>query len=210
MSSLTPRLQLKSPDGTDPFLRTDYVATLALLDDAAGVKAGPSGGPPSWNINQTDRLYLESDTGRLIRWTGTAWTEILQSPEGFSSIQTTPGIGTPAAGANGTYAFPSLTMKRPGILTGHMDVQFSCPQNANVGFTFRAYIDTSPVSLRDIPFYRYTPAATTSTDVFSVTVPFRSAPLAAGVHTPKIWIAHTTGAYAGTITGATFIAVSTV
>jgi hypothetical protein len=84
MSTPTPRLGILKPEGSDPFRRTDFNDTWDLLDDAPGTHICTSGSRPSWGSDQAGRLIVETDTNRILRWTGSAFYQVRQSPNGWS------------------------------------------------------------------------------------------------------------------------------
>lgn len=73
MSSLTTRLALKRPDGTDPFLRTDFVNNWNKLDQYPGIFICTSGTRPTWGDGQIGMAIYETDTKREYKWDGAAW-----------------------------------------------------------------------------------------------------------------------------------------
>lgn len=67
MSSQSPHLGLKVPDGSDPFLRQDFVDNYGILDGAPGVFLCTSTThPTTWGDNQVGRLICETDTGAVM------------------------------------------------------------------------------------------------------------------------------------------------
>lgn len=207
---ITPKLKLRSNEGTDPFSRDDFVFNWNLLDAAPGIASGLSSGRPSWDASQVGRAFLETDTQRIVIWTGSAWVDMLQPGQSFSSTIATPTIGTPANGSNATYSFPTITLIRPARLSGIVTIEHTCVQNGHTYFTFRTIMDTTTSSIRDISVRRLSPGTSTSADIFTTAIPFHTGLLAAGVHTPKIQIFNATGAYPGIIANATFTAHSGV
>lgn len=92
MSSLSTRLALKRPDGTDPFLRLDFVNNWNKLDQYPGTFVCTSGTRPSWGDAQIGMNIYETDTKREYRWTGADWYWMNQP-------QRMPGEITSFAGA---------------------------------------------------------------------------------------------------------------
>jgi hypothetical protein len=95
MSTLTPRLQLKRNDGSDPFKRQDFTDNWNKIDAAPGVHICTSTSRPTWGASQAGRRILETDTRAEYEWSGTAFL---------------------AKGATATYTLGSITTSRPGSL----------------------------------------------------------------------------------------------
>lgn len=73
---LTPRLGLRRPDGTDPFLRQDFVTNYNTLDQYPGTLIVPNIGarPTSWGANQVGMSVWQQDTRQEWRFMGgTEW-----------------------------------------------------------------------------------------------------------------------------------------
>jgi hypothetical protein len=84
MSTTTPRLGLYKPDGTDAFERTKFNETWDKLDEAPGLHICTSASRPAWGAGLAGRAILETDTGRILRWTGTTWRQVKQAANGWS------------------------------------------------------------------------------------------------------------------------------
>lgn len=204
---ITPRLKLRSPEGTDNFLRDDFVFNLAQLDAAPGISAGLSTGRPTWDASQGGRVFLETDTQRFVIWTGSAWIDALGNPQSFGSVLTTPAVGTPAVGSNAAYAFPTITLTRPSIICGDVSVNWYCPGTTNPELGFNVRMDGATVGLR-VVYGRHVAVAGGSNAWYETTIPFRTGLLAAGTHTPAVYIATVvTGA---TVQNASFTGIATV
>src|SRR4051812_6191790 len=91
MSSSTARLGLKRPDGSDPFLRSDFVDNLNKMDANPGYVPCLSTSRPAWGAAQAGMLISETDTGRILRWTGSAWAPPTNMGQAWS-IGTNPGL----------------------------------------------------------------------------------------------------------------------
>lgn len=72
----SPRMGLTRPAGSDPFLRQTFVDNMDILDNYPGVRPCTSTTRPTWGAAQAGMLIQETDTGRLVRWTGTAWAVV--------------------------------------------------------------------------------------------------------------------------------------
>jgi hypothetical protein len=190
----TPVLGLRSAIGTDPFLRADFVFNWGALDAAPGVAKGSSADRSAltWGSGQGGRLFLEEETQRLMQWTGTAWVELLQNSESFGASIVSPTLATPAAGSSATYAFPAITLIRPGRLVGSMSLTWLCPLNHTPYISNSPYVDGVGVAPMN-GTYRSTPPATTGNAQGVLTVPFRTGVLSAGSHTPQIRVSSQTG-----------------
>jgi len=79
----TPRLGLYKPEGGDAFQRTKFLETWDKLDEAPGVHICTSSSRPSWGTDQAGRLIFETDTVRIMRFSGTAWAQVKQAANGW-------------------------------------------------------------------------------------------------------------------------------
>lgn len=114
MSTLTPRLQLKRWDGSDPYKRADFNDNWNKIDAAPGAHICTSSSRPTWGAAQAGREIIETDTRRKVMWTGTAWAPILDAPAGWCLGQHTNQVL--AKGASATYTLGTLRVSRPGTL----------------------------------------------------------------------------------------------
>jgi hypothetical protein len=126
MSTTSQRMGLKIPDGSDPFLRTDFVQNYNTLDSYPGVRICTSTTRPSWGAGQAGMLILETDTRRNMMWTGTTWREMLYGPAvwwGSTRPQVTAGANTIL-----TYTVGTFTVNRPGTILGLLttEIGLSC------------------------------------------------------------------------------------
>src|SRR5215469_1903632 len=80
MSTTSQRMGLKVPDGSDPFLRTDFVQNYNTLDKYPGNWICTSTTRPTWGTGQAGMCITETDTRRTMLWTGTTWREMLYGP----------------------------------------------------------------------------------------------------------------------------------
>jgi hypothetical protein len=208
----TPVLGLRTNIGTDPFLREDFVFNWAKLDESPGVRHGSATDRSglSWGAGQAGRLFLEQETQRLMQWTGSAWVEVLQNPESFGAVITSPTLGTPASSptvaASATYSFPAVTLIRPGRLVGTMSLTWTCTMSHTIYLTFNPYVDGVSMSVLNGTHRRITVSTSGLNEVGTITVPFRSGVLAAGVHTPQIRLTAQPN-QAGVANGAAYTAV---
>jgi hypothetical protein len=186
----TPVLGLRSNVGTDPFLRDDFVFNWDLLDAAPGVATGTAAARSAitWAAGQAGRLYLETDTQRLMQWTGSAWVDCYQNAQSFiSRIDSGGALATPGAGSSATYSFPSITLIRPSTLTGSIVIQSSCLMSMDIYMTYAAIVDITSVALVSAIVRRFHGATVGgSNDYFQTTVLFKTGLLSAGAHIPKV------------------------
>lgn len=139
MSTLTQRTGLKVPDGSDPFLRTDFVQNYTTLDKYPGNWICTSTTRPTWGAGQAGMQITETDTRRTMVWTGTTWREMLYGPAmwwGQMRPQVMIGKGTMV-----TYTVGTFTVNRPGSLFAILTTEFAMPNAGRIGGTARAMID---------------------------------------------------------------------
>jgi len=139
MSTLTPRLLLKRPDGADPFLRQDFVDNWNKIDAAPGTHVCTSSTRPTWAAAQAGRTIIETDTYRQMLWTGTAWIEPNPAPSQWAaSILPAQYLGK---GASATYTLGSITTKRSATLAVQFSVRSACQPYASQGLQAWGLID---------------------------------------------------------------------
>lgn len=114
MSTLTPRLQLKRNDGSDPFLRQDFVDNWNKIDAAPGVHICTSTSRPNWGASQAGRRIIETNTRAEYVWTGTAWRSVLDAGSAWV-LGVAPGVWL-SKGSSTVYNAGSITTSRPGTL----------------------------------------------------------------------------------------------
>ena len=108
---LTDRLALRKPAGSDPFLRADFNYNQDRIDDYPGYFPCTSGTRPTWGAAQAGLLIFETDTGKILRWTGTVW----ETPNVFPKavlFTANPGVSV-AANTTYTQAMGNFTPPRP-------------------------------------------------------------------------------------------------
>jgi hypothetical protein len=91
MSSLTPRLSLKRPDDTDPFLTQDFVDNYNKLDAAPGVHICTSTTRPSWSGAQAGRAIFLTDWKCFQWWSGSSWQDERAATGLFAGGAIVPG-----------------------------------------------------------------------------------------------------------------------
>lgn len=136
MSTLTTRLGLLKPAGSDPFQRTDFITTWDTLDDSPGTFVCTSGSRPSWGIDQDGRLIFEQDTSRIVQWDGTDWLQVRQAANGYQ-FHVAYDDNLPAS-SSGFKAIGSVATTTPGSLMWLLTANVTCPegdvQNITTGF----------------------------------------------------------------------------
>ena len=139
MSTTSPRMGLKVPDGSDPFLRTDFVQNLGTQDNYPGNWICTSTTRPSWGTQQTGMCITETDTRRTLLWTGTTWREMLYGPAiWWGSLRPGTRIGDHA---QVSYVVGTFTVNRPGTLLGITTTELGLPSNGYIDLNVRVMID---------------------------------------------------------------------
>jgi hypothetical protein len=139
MSTVSQRMGIKIPDGSDPFDRNDFVQNYNTLDKFPGVFVCTSTTRPTWGAGQAGMMIMESDTRRNMMWTGTTWREMLTGPAvwwGSMRPQVLVGSSTQL-----TYTVGTFTVNRPGSLLGLTTTEYSLPTRARIGANTRVIID---------------------------------------------------------------------
>lgn len=124
MSTLTPRLSLKRPDDTDPFLTQDFVDNYNKLDAAPGAHICTSSTRPSWGSAQTGRTVFLTDYKCFQYWDGSAW----QNERAATGLFAGGAIfdATLSKNAVVTYNLVNFTTPRPASLAIMMSMTVSC------------------------------------------------------------------------------------
>lgn len=139
MSTTSQHMGIKIPDGSDPFVRTDFVTNYNTLDKYPGNFICTSTTRPTWGPGQTGMCITETDTRRTMLWTGTTWREMLYGPAvwwGSTRPQVLLGYGTMA-----TYVVGTFTVNRPGSLFGITTTEHALPCRGRIGATTRLMLD---------------------------------------------------------------------
>ena len=210
MSSFTGKLQLKRPDGTDPFLRQDFIDNWNKIDAAPGLHICTSSGRPAWGSGQSGRLIFETDTERVMQWNGTAFVEPAFGPKAYSGALIFSGV-TQGEGSTVRRDIGTLTVSRPTLITGAMNVRWSLPSNNYQSFS--AYAAINGVNLGPTVAQVQVGGLTAglATQVLTNTILFRGSLAAAGTYT--IGFNGTTGSPSGsttiTLVSAGFVAIGT-
>lgn len=139
MSTTSQHMGLKIPDGSDPFLRTDFVQNYNTLDKYTGNWICTSSTRPAWDAPQAGMCITETDTRRTLMWTGTTWREMLYGPAiWWGSLRPGSHIGDQAVV---TYVVGTFTVNRPGTLLGFTTTELGLPGNGRFQCNTRVMID---------------------------------------------------------------------
>jgi hypothetical protein len=139
MSTLTTRLGLLKPAGSDPFLRTDFNTTWDTLDNHPGVFVCTSGSRPSWGVDQDGLLIFETDTSRLMQWDGDSWEYVRQHGNGYESFASFNDAMAPNSTINNK-ALGDITTTTPGSLMWVVVSNLVCIQGDVQSATMRFQI----------------------------------------------------------------------
>lgn len=213
MTNILPRLKLRSPESTDPFDIGDFQFNLALLDAAPGLATGLSSARPVWDAGQAGRAFLETDTRRIIYWSGSAWVDPIMVGESFSGVLTSPTLpGSLAPSTTFTYNFPTITLTRPARLVGTLSVNWEVQVDENASMSMRFLVDAADAHVFDMDAVMNATSTTPSGSIHrgSTTVSIRSAVLTVGVHTPKFRVVSNAGNSGGFVTVASYAAYETL
>jgi hypothetical protein len=208
MSSFSTRLSLKRPDGSDPFLRQDYVDNLNKLDAAPGIHICTSSGLPSWGSNENGRLVYETDTDRLMRWNGTAFVEPAYGPKAYSAAITYSGI-TQGESVAINRAIANITVARATNITGVLTVRWNVRTGDYQSLGVQASVNGTTVGPAGV-VDQIGPGSTNL--VNTSVVPFRASLASPGTY--AVGFTGTTGAPSGVVAtidiqAATFVCIGT-
>jgi hypothetical protein len=153
MSTTSPHIGYKVPDGSDPFLRTDFVANYGLADNFPGDWICTSTTRPTWGASQTGMKITETDTRRTMLWTGSTWREMLTGPAmWWGSLRPNVMIGK---GTTVTYVVGTFTVNRPGTLFGLLTTEIGIPSNGYIAGNVLCMIDGSQANWDGSGFGEY-------------------------------------------------------
>lgn len=124
MSTLSPRMSLKRPDGTDPFLTQDFVDNWNKIDAAPGVHICTSTTKPSWSSAQAGRTIFMTDWKCFQYWDGSAW----QNERAATGLFGGGAIFNATLGKNATATYNLITFTTPRTcsLAVMMNMTVSC------------------------------------------------------------------------------------
>lgn len=139
MSTLSQHMGIKIPDGSDPFLRTDFVQNYNTLDKYPGNWICTSTTRPNWGAGQAGMCITETNTRRTMMWTGSTWREMLYgSAVWYGSTRPQVQVGP---GTSVTYIVGTFTVNRPGSLFGMTTSEVALPTRGYTGATNRLMLD---------------------------------------------------------------------
>lgn len=147
MSTQSPRLQLIRNDGADPFKRSDFLANWDILDQFPGIYPCLSSSRPTWGDEKTGVLILETDTGRTLRWTGTAggW-KVLENYTRSYTGSINPGADVAQGSSTNFTAYSGLAIARACKLTVFMSAVFVQSTGQKQTASLTAYMDGSSIA----------------------------------------------------------------
>lgn len=145
MSTLSPRLGLKRPDDTDPFLTADFVANYNILDASPGAFICTSSTRPSWGSAQAGRVIFMTDYKSFQWWDGTSW----QNERAATGLYAGGAIfnATLSKNSTTTYNIITLTTPRPVSLAIFMNATVSCDSQHTQYFSGRIVFDGGDILL---------------------------------------------------------------
>jgi hypothetical protein len=139
MSTTSQHMGLKIPDGSDPFLRTDFVNNLNIQDQYTGDWICTSTTRPAWGAAQTGMKIIETDTRRTLMWNGTAFKELLYGPAVWWGALRPDAVVN--HGTTVSYTLGTFTVNRPGTLVAIASVEYNLTTRGFMGVTSRIRID---------------------------------------------------------------------
>lgn len=181
MSSFTGRLGLKRNDGSDPFLRQDFVDNWNRLDAAPGTHICTSTTRPTWTAAQQGRLILETDTGSLYQWNGSTWVDPQAIPTYWSAALVVNA--TLAKNVTANYTLRTINVPRAGVLAIHAGVRAGVASTSQAGVSFYPMVDGVLVPISGQGSYLGFPADSSGSSDYREAPIIGYASVAAGSHT---------------------------
>lgn len=140
----------------DPFLLTDFNNNWNILDSQPGIFPCTSSTRPSWGAAQAGRSIMETDTFRMLTWSGSTWREpVIAAP--MWSLMVAPQQAI-SAGSMATYTMGTIKVLRPCQLilinSGQMAVRTSDGQWAS----FTSYVNGQAAATNTLSAYSQWPA----------------------------------------------------
>lgn len=145
MSTTSQHMGLKIPDGSDAFLRTDFVNNYNIQDQYTGDWICTSTTRPVWGSAQAGMKIVETDTRRTMLWSGTTWREMLYAPAVWTG-HLRPNV-TLAHGTTAEYTIGTFTVSRPGTIFGLLSIEISMPTRGACGGNYRCLIDGAEANI---------------------------------------------------------------
>ncbi len=149
MSTLTPRMSLKRPDDTDPFLTQDFVDNYNKLDAAPGVHICTSGTRPSWSSAQAGRTIWLTDWKCFQAWTGSAWLDERAATGLFAGGAILDA--TLSKDSVATYNLITFSTPRPASLAVMMSMTVLCDARFTQTITGKVVFDGGEAILGGYP-----------------------------------------------------------
>ncbi len=173
MSTTSQHQGLKIPDGSDPFLRTDFVQNFQTLDQYTGDWICTSTTRPVWGAGQAGMKIIETDTRRTLMWTGTTFREMLYGPAVWWGALRPNAVVNHSTVVN--YTVGTFTVNRPGSLLTVATTEYNLTTRGFMGATTRILIDGAVAAL-DTTMAEFVATdwpnnSTFGTGAWSVTIP---------------------------------------
>lgn len=170
MSTLSPRLGLKRPDDTDPFLTSDFVNNYNIMDASPGTFICTSSTRPAWGSGQAGRTIFLTDWKCFQWWDGSSW----QASRDAACLFQGAAVFSASLGKNSTttYNMVNLTVPRSGTLAISMNMLFNCDARFTQSLTCRVVFDGADILLggfSDALRFVGDPGDTTATAVVTLT-----------------------------------------
>lgn len=202
MSTTSQHQGLKINDGSDPFLRTDFVANFSTIDKYTGDWICTSVTRPSWGSGQAGMKIVETDTRRTMMWTGTTWREMLYGPAMWWGALR-PNVVVSAA-TTVTYTIGTFTVNRPGSLFGLATTEYSLTTKGFMGAATRILIDGAVAafdsSMAEYVATAWPTSASLGTGSWSTTIPTLGVRnISAGTHSIGIQVTGAPAPTTGTV-----------
>ena len=145
MSTVTPKVGLKRPDGTDPFLRTDFVNNWNLIDQIPGAYICDSTTLPVWGAAQAGRLVFLTDYKQIRYWDGAAWQDERTAVPMFAGGAIFDA--TVGKSATPTVNIVTFTTPRPCTIAMLVSATISCDSQHTQDVYVRANFDNGDLLL---------------------------------------------------------------
>lgn len=184
MSDRNNRLKLWKWVGTDPFLRSQFNDNWDQLIANPGYYPCTSTTRPAWAAAQSGMIIAETDTRRLLQWTGTQFVPFNQYTTSFrGGIRPNLSLGK---NAQTTQTVLSVTVPRACTINVISACRWSCGADDIQSTYFWNYIDgTSADTFGGWVLFGATGSSTASNENTTATV-VGSRAVSAGTHTIQI------------------------
>lgn len=189
MSTTSQHMGLKIPDGSDPFLRSDFVNNYNIQDQYTGDWICTSTTRPAWGAAQAGMKIIETDTRRTLMWNGTAFKEMLYGPAvWWGALRPNVVINHSTIV---TFTIGTFTVNRPGTIFGIATTEVSMTTRGSASAGLRLLIDGAVATFSGASpeFVRtdWPNTSTFGTGMWSTTVPsIGTRNISAGTHSVGI------------------------